>query len=79
MFTITIFGVYFLIVFVNWLIYFVLLFSLNSEDEIKKIDSVFYIGEYISWFFIILVQTYYTFEMFMVRICLETPESIAYF
>ena len=54
LFTMVIFTLFFLIVALNWVIYYVMM-SIGEKDLASTADNLFYIGEYLSWFLIMFI------------------------
>ena len=64
--TIATFTLFFIIVALNWITYYIMVYK-GEAHLATMADNLFYIGEYLSWFLIMFVQIYYTFEMYLVR------------
>ncbi len=73
-FTMINFVTFFVVVALSWILYTVMSF-IGQTKGLNISDQLFYIGEFISWFLIMTAQTYYTFEMYLVRACLEAADQ----
>jgi hypothetical protein len=74
--TLIFYELYFLCTFANWVTYFLTdnYFkneSLSAEEE-NNVNNYFYVGDFTATFMILLSQSFFTFEMNMIKVCLQS-------
>jgi hypothetical protein len=73
--TLIFYELYFLCTFANWVTFFLTddFFKADEAADVekaKKVNDYFYVGDYTSTFMIFISHTFFTFEMYLIKVCL---------
>ena len=81
--TLIFYELYFLCTFANWVTYFLADGFFLNDDSVdvntsKMVNNYFYVGDYTSTFMIFISHTFFTFEMYLIKVCLQSKDMNEY-